>query len=207
MQTPKLNVLGGMIGRKLSRRTTVKYVAGTGMATAALAFADRARAALTAGLPAQPSREEPATSPIPSRTRRGSRLLSKVEPVNAIEQLSALVGVALAVEWTPDGTLIDFETRADVSRDLAVNAAQYGAAVSAMAPGLADAYSRTTGFAWAPYRAVVVCGGEWAAVVGSDNTGVWVKAAQADFNHLIAAMSAGERDPALRGEETDRLLD
>ena len=102
--------------------------------------------------------------------------------------LSGLAGVALVVEWTADGTLVDYESSAGFPREFAENAAKYGAAVSTMAPGLAEAYSGSTGLRWDPFRAMVVYGGEWVAVLGSNNRGAWARATQADIGPLVDAV-------------------
>ena len=47
MHAPNLNALGTVIARTLSRRTSIKYIAGAAIATA-LGMADRAKTALAA---------------------------------------------------------------------------------------------------------------------------------------------------------------
>jgi roadblock/LC7 domain-containing protein len=194
MHIPRIS-FRGTLARRLSRRTTLKSAAGTGIAATAGVIVDRARAAFAADQVELAAGDGLTATVGDLRTRRGLR--GKSPARRAPERLTDCDGVVLAVEWAPDGTLLDFQTRADISRDLAASAAQYGAAVSVMAPGLAEGYASATGFAWAPFRAVVVCGGDWAAVVGSDNRGVWVNAAEADFNQLIATLGVGRQPPAI----------
>jgi roadblock/LC7 domain-containing protein len=176
MTMPRFNSLGNLIREKLSRRTLLGPLAGGGLAAAALALIDQVPGVSLAHLP-------------------GTKVGLKQKPLLEIEQLGAMTGVALAVEWDANGHLITFESTRRIPRGVAESAAQYGAAISHVAPGLAELYANSTGFQWSPYQALVVCGGDWAAVVGSNNKGVWVKASQADFNQLIAKMSeTGEQD-------------
>ncbi|MDQ3695667.1 MAG: DUF2173 family protein [Chloroflexota bacterium] len=164
MHAPNLNALGTVIARTLSRRTSIKYVAGAAIATA-LGMADRAKTTLSAS-PARPTE------------------------VNQVRQLSGLDGVALAMEWTPDGTLVNVESTLDLPRELATVVARYGAAVNGVAPGFTDVCARATGSDAMPYRALVVYGGEWAAVIGSGNRGVWVDPTRADINLIVRAVEA-----------------
>ncbi|MBA2519983.1 MAG: DUF2173 family protein [Chloroflexia bacterium] len=164
MHAPNLNALGTVIARTLSRRTSIKYVAGAAIATA-LGMADRAKTALAAS-PARPTE------------------------VSQVRQLSGLDGVALAMEWTPDGTLVNVESTLGLSRELATIVARYGAAVNGLAPGFADVCARSTGIEATPYRALIVYGGEWAAVIGSGHRGVWVDPTRADINEVVRAVEA-----------------
>jgi len=101
-----------------------------------------------------------------------------------------LDGVALAMEWTPDGTLVNVESTLGLSRELATIVARYGAAVNDLAPGFADVCARATGIEATPYRALIVYGGEWAAVIGSGHRGVWVDPTRADINQVVRAVEA-----------------
>lgn len=73
----------------------------------------------------------------------------------------------MAVAWTNDGSLVDVVSTSGIPHEVAINAARYGAALSAVAPGVAGAYSRETGFAWAPFHTLILRGGDWTAVAGS----------------------------------------
>lgn len=105
-----------------------------------------------------------------------------------VDRPAELPGVSLFVEWNADGSLKRYESNQGHSRDVAEQAATYGAIVSTMAPGLATAYSQSTEMRWAPFRAMVVYGGDWAAVIGAGNQGVWVDAETANIDDIVAVL-------------------
>jgi roadblock/LC7 domain-containing protein len=105
-----------------------------------------------------------------------------------VDTPAELPGVSLFVEWNADGSLKRYVSNQGHSRAVAEQAATYGAIVSTMAPGLATAYSQSTEMRWAPFRAMVVYGGDCAAVIGAGNQGVWVDAANANIDDIVEVL-------------------
>ena len=54
--------------------------------------------------------------------------------------------------YTPDGTLVDYKTNTNMSRELAASTAQFCATVSMLFNTLAGAYSQLTGMNWTPQQ-------------------------------------------------------
>jgi roadblock/LC7 domain-containing protein len=183
MVAPGLTALRTQLGRALSRRVVLGYGAGSALAAAVTAVANQAASAWPVN-----GRRQIDLQREPWASRGGDPAFPT--RAFAVEELAAMRGVAMAIAWDRDGALTDFATAHDLPRALAVDAARYGAALSALAPGLAGAYAEATGFGWAPFRTIIASGGEWTAVVGSDHRGVWAKTADADLNQLAKALDA-----------------
>lgn len=215
---PGLRSVHTLLSRSSSRRAIISYGIGGGIATAVSAIGQtstvlaqfrgkypsnsaRALAAGQSGYQSKFFNTQEVNQATITNVSGSETLLAQLADHHAtsmskeappdLGELLELRGVVMAVKWADDGSLIDVVATSDTfPQQLAMDAARYGAAITAMAPGLASAYARTTGLTWAPFRSLVIHGGDWAAVVGNDNTGLWVNPADADFNQLLGAMDA-----------------
>jgi roadblock/LC7 domain-containing protein len=108
-----------------------------------------------------------------------------------LEQLLQIEGVVAAGEFTPDGKLVDFKGKMEMSQEVAAMTAQFCATVTMLFNTLAGAHTRISGMNWLPQQGWAYSGGDWTVAIGG-NRGVFVETAKADFNRLFQAL-VGER--------------
>ena len=104
-----------------------------------------------------------------------------------LDDLLKINGVMAAGEFAPDGKLVDYKSRTDMSKDMAAMTAQYCATVTMMFHTLSAAYSKMSGMNWLPQRGWMYAGGDWTVAVGG-NRGVFIETAKADFNQLYKTL-------------------
>jgi len=113
----------------------------------------------------------------------------KEKTVDTLEELLDIQGVVAAVEFSLDGSLLDYEAKIDMSEEMAQMTAQYCAAVYLMFNTLASSFTNLSGMNWLPQHGWAYSGGEWTACIGDDGTrGVLVETSMADFNELFEAL-------------------
>ena len=104
-----------------------------------------------------------------------------------LDDLLKLPGVMAAGEFTPDGKLVDYKAKMEMSHELATMTAQFCGSVTMMFNTLAGAYTHLIKMNWVPQKGWAFSGGEWTVAVGGSR-GVFVQTAKADFNKLFEAL-------------------
>ena len=108
-----------------------------------------------------------------------------------LDELMKINGVVAAGEFTPDGKLVDFKAKMDMSKDMGALTAQFCATVTMMFNTLAGSYSKMSGMNWVPQHGWMYAGGDWTVAIGG-NRGVFIETAKADFNQLYKALVSGK---------------
>jgi roadblock/LC7 domain-containing protein len=113
----------------------------------------------------------------------------KEKTVDTLEELLDIQGVVAAVEFSLDGSLLDYEAKIDMSEEMAQMTAQYCAAVYLMFNTLASSFTNLSGMNWLPQHGWAYSGGEWTACIGDDGKRrVLVETSMADFSELFEAL-------------------
>jgi roadblock/LC7 domain-containing protein len=112
----------------------------------------------------------------------------------SLEELIQIEGVVAAIEWTKDGSLIDYKASIALSRGLAAGAAQFQETITSTFDKLSESFSEMSGMNWTPQHGWVYSGGDWSIVVAS-HKGIFVETAKADFNALLRVL-ADKSSPA-----------
>ena len=110
------------------------------------------------------------------------------------DELLEMDGVVAAGEFAPDGTLVDWAARMDMSPemderivDLAPPTAKLCAEVTEMFNTRFGAFSGESGMTWTPQRGWLYCGGDWMVVIGG-HRGVFAETAKVDMSRLCGAL-------------------
>jgi roadblock/LC7 domain-containing protein len=106
-----------------------------------------------------------------------------------LDALMQIEGVIATGEFTPDGKLIDFRSKSDMSAEVAGMCAELCAPVSVMFETLAEQFMRFSEMNWSPQKGWAYSGGDWTIAV-SGTRGVFVETAKADFNLLFRMLVA-----------------
>ena len=113
------------------------------------------------------------------------------------EQLLELDGVCAVGEFTPDGDLVEWKARLDVSPEMDERIIEYApkvagwcVTVGARLQTAAEELTQTTGMSWLPQHGWTYSGGDWTVSIWG-NRGVFVKTMEADYNKLFEALSQG----------------
>ena len=104
-----------------------------------------------------------------------------------LDDLLKLNGVVAAGEFTPDGKLVDYKAKMDMSPELAAMTAQFCATVTMTFNTLAGAFTQLSQMKWVPQQGWAYSGGDWTVAIGG-NKGVFVETVKADFNQLFQAL-------------------
>jgi roadblock/LC7 domain-containing protein len=105
----------------------------------------------------------------------------------SLDDLLDIEGVAAAGEFTPDGRLVDYKAKMDMSEEMAQMTAQFCATVTMMFNTLASSFTQLSGMSWVPQQGWAYSGGEWTVAIGG-NRGVFIETARADFNRLFEVL-------------------
>ena len=106
----------------------------------------------------------------------------------SLDEWLRLNGVIASREFSENGRLIAFRSNGTpLPDDVALLTAQFSAAISQLLGVLAAAHSRISGFNWVPQQSWAYSGGDLTIAVDGSR-GVFVKAAEADFNHLFESL-------------------
>ena len=105
----------------------------------------------------------------------------------SLDDLLDIEGVVAAGEFNPDGSLVDYEAKMDMSEEMAQMTAQFCATVTMMFDTLAGSFTQLSGMNWVPQQGWAYSGGEWTVAIGG-NRGVFIETAKADFNQLFEAL-------------------
>ncbi len=101
-----------------------------------------------------------------------------------LEELLKIDGVAAVGEFRPDGSLIDFKAKTEMSPELAGMSAQSCATVSMVFGTMSGAFTQLSGMSWSPPQGWMFAGGDWMVCVAGGR-GVFVETAKANFNKLF----------------------
>jgi roadblock/LC7 domain-containing protein len=115
------------------------------------------------------------------------RIGKEVTDTASLDDLLDIEGVAAAGEFTPDGELVDYKARMDMSPEMAQMTAQFCATVTMMFDTLAGSFTQLSGMNWVPQQGWAYSGGEWTVAIGG-NRGVFIETSKADFNRLFEAL-------------------
>jgi roadblock/LC7 domain-containing protein len=106
-----------------------------------------------------------------------------------LDELLAIEGVAAAGEFARDGSLVDYRSKMDMSREMAAQTAQFCATVSMMFDTLAGSFSQVSGMEWTPQQGWAYSGGRWTVAIGEGGRkGVFIETEKADFNRLFQTL-------------------
>jgi roadblock/LC7 domain-containing protein len=105
----------------------------------------------------------------------------------SLDNLLNFEGVAAAGEFTPDGQLVDYKAKMDMSAEMAQMTAQVCATFTMMFNTLAGSFTQLSGMNWVPQQGWAYSGGEWTVAIGG-NRGVFIETAKADFNQLFEVL-------------------
>lgn len=111
--------------------------------------------------------------------------------VATLDDLLAIDGVVAAGEFRPDGSLVDFKAKMEMSPELAAMSAQFCSSVSGLFATLSGAFTQLSGMNWSPPKGWAFSGGDYTVCTGGSR-GVFVETAKADYNRLFQAL-IGER--------------
>ncbi len=103
-----------------------------------------------------------------------------------LDKLMMLEGAGAAGEFSPTGDLLRYA--GDLPEYAAKHIAEVCAATTQMCAAHADGFSRITGMNWLPLNRWAFSAGDFAVCV-MGNVGVFVRAAEADFNHIYKILS------------------
>ena len=120
-----------------------------------------------------------------------------------IDDLLRIDGVLAAGELTPDGTLVDYKTNTNMSRELAASTAQFCATASMLFNTLAGAYSQLTGMNWTPQQGWAYRVRDLTVAVGG-RFGVFIKTEKANFNQLFQVLVGQPAARQPRGRHSRR---
>jgi roadblock/LC7 domain-containing protein len=105
----------------------------------------------------------------------------------SLDDLLDIEGVVAAGEFTPDGELVDYKARMDMSEEMAQMTAQFCATVTMMFNTLAGSFTQLSGMNWVPQQGWAYSGGDWTVAIGG-NRGVFIETSKADFNQLFEVL-------------------
>lgn len=106
-----------------------------------------------------------------------------------LDELIGIDGIVCAIEFSPDGTLVDYRTQVDMPEEQASMTAQYCAAVTMLFNTMASSYSQLSDMHWVPQQGWMYSGGDWTIAIGG-NRAVLVQTEEADFNQLYESLAA-----------------
>ncbi len=79
-----------------------------------------------------------------------TQLNTEVTNMALLDDPLGIEGVAAAGEFTPDGQLVDYKARMDMSEEMAQMTAQFCATVTMMFNSLAGSFTQLSGMNWVP---------------------------------------------------------
>jgi roadblock/LC7 domain-containing protein len=108
--------------------------------------------------------------------------------MSSLEELMQIEGVVAAIEWSEDGTLIDYKASIDLSAGLAAGAAQFQLTITTTFDKLSESFSELSGMNWTPQHGWAYAGGDWTIVVGG-HKGVFAETAKTDLKALFRRLT------------------
>lgn len=105
-----------------------------------------------------------------------------------LDELINIDGIVCAIEFNPDGSIVDFRSQVGMSQQMAAMTAQFCSTVCMMFNSLANSYSMLSDMSWAPQQGWTYSGGDWTVACGG-NRAVFVKTEEADFNQLYESLA------------------
>lgn len=104
-----------------------------------------------------------------------------------LDELINIDGIVCAIEFNPEGTIVDYRSQIDISPQMVSMTAQFCSTVCMMFNSLTNAYSQLSDMNWSPQQGWTYSGGDWTAACGG-NRAVFVKTEEADFNQLYESL-------------------
>jgi roadblock/LC7 domain-containing protein len=105
-----------------------------------------------------------------------------------LDALTAVPGVAFALEFGADGSVVDYQSSIDIPQEEVEQAAKAGPTLNALLTIVAARYNDISALTWDPPSWVVYSGGDrWTAVL-SGNIALIAETATTDFNALAKTL-------------------
>jgi roadblock/LC7 domain-containing protein len=105
----------------------------------------------------------------------------------ALDDLLAVDGVVFAVEFGPDGSVVNYRSEIDIPEPEIEQAAAAGPALSTLLALAAQRYGEISVLEWSPPSWVVYSGGEKWTTVLAGNVAIIAETATVDFDALYEA--------------------
>jgi len=109
-----------------------------------------------------------------------------------LDELLEMEGVVAALEFAPDGQLVDYRAEMDLGAEAAELAGTFCAATTMMFNGLVTALTPVTQMDWMPQQGWAYAGGHWTIAIGRQKA-VFIDTNKADFNRLFEALGGFRR--------------
>jgi roadblock/LC7 domain-containing protein len=113
---------------------------------------------------------------------------SKIEKMNIktapLDELLKINGVVAAGEFAPDGKVVDYKAKIDMTEEMASMTAEFCATVTMLFNTLAGAFTQLSKMKWIPQHSWTYSGGDWTVAI-TGNRGIFVETSKADFNKLF----------------------
>ena len=109
----------------------------------------------------------------------------------ALDDLLNIDGVTVAFEYTPDGTCTAYQSKKNVTPEMAAMITHFCALVTMTFQTLAQSFTVLSEDNWIPQRGWMYSGGDYTVVLGKGGyQGVFVETAKANLEELFDLMSA-----------------
>jgi roadblock/LC7 domain-containing protein len=110
----------------------------------------------------------------------------------SLDDLVAVPGVVVAIDFGPDGSLVQYRSSIDITQEEIEQAAKAGPTLNALLAVAASRYNDISVLGWDPPSWVVYSGGDrWSAVLAG-NHALIAETAKTDFNALAKALGVTE---------------
>lgn len=111
--------------------------------------------------------------------------------MKSLEDLLNVDGVTIAFEYTPDGTCTAYQSKKDVTPEMATMITRFCALVTMTFQTLAQSFTVLSEDNWIPQRGWMYAGGDYTVVLGQGGyQGVFVETTKANLEELFDLMSA-----------------
>lgn len=113
--------------------------------------------------------------------------MNKKECNLSLDELLKFEGVKAAGIFSPEGKLVEYESKTGMPKEMAQMTAKFCGAVNVMFDALASAYTELYKMNWVPQHNWMYSGGDWTIVI-SGTRGVFVESSKADLKKLLTAL-------------------
>jgi roadblock/LC7 domain-containing protein len=113
--------------------------------------------------------------------------MNKKECNLSLDELLKFEGVMAAGIFSPEGKLVEYESKTEMPKEMAQMTAKFCGAVNVMFDALASAYTELYKMNWVPQHNWMYSGGDWTIVI-SGTRGVFVESSKADLKKLLTAL-------------------
>ncbi len=105
----------------------------------------------------------------------------------SLDELLKFDGVAAAGLFSPEGKLVEYKSKTEMSKEMAEMTAKFCGTVNMMFDTLASAYTLLYKMNWVPQHNWMYSGGDWTVMI-SGTRGVFVESSKADLEKLLKAL-------------------